>query len=52
MPLGTKIVLILFVVTISILYGLLNRKFQSLLPSAILHSTNGLIQNLMSVVWD
>jgi membrane protease YdiL (CAAX protease family) len=50
MPLGAKIVLILFVVTISILYGLLNRKFQSLLPSAILHSTNGLIQNVMSIV--
>jgi membrane protease YdiL (CAAX protease family) len=48
MALGPKIVLILFVVTISILYGILNRRFQSLLPSAILHSTNGLIQNLMS----
>lgn len=47
MPLGTRIVFVAFVVALGLIYGLLNRKFQSLLPSAILHGTNGLVMNLM-----
>jgi membrane protease YdiL (CAAX protease family) len=50
MPLLTKLVFIGFVFGLSIAYGLLNRRFQSLLPSAILHGTNGLALNLVRLL--
>ena len=49
-PLGTKIHFVVFVIALSLVYGLLNRKFQSLLPSAILHSTNGLVGSLLGFI--